>query len=203
MTAAERIALAVRGAGRASCSRAPARNTSPERVSFTKRTPLMAVISRGLEGIIAAETRIGDVRGDIGQLIYCGYDINELAGKVSYEEVVHLLWHNRLPTAPENSTGSPPRSAPSANCRKGVIDWIARRAEDRRADRHHAHRGEHARLLPDRPPRSRHAGKPRHRHQARGADRRHRRVFPSRAHRQGAAADPQGSRAKPRISSGS
>jgi len=61
----------------------------------------MAVISRGLEGIIAAETRIGDVRGDIGQLIYCGYDINDLAGKVSYEEVVHLLWHNRLPTTRE------------------------------------------------------------------------------------------------------
>ena len=57
----------------------------------------MPVISRGLEGIIAAETRIGDVRGDIGQLIYFGYDINELAGKVSYEEVVHLLWHGRLP----------------------------------------------------------------------------------------------------------
>src|SRR3954451_15949214 len=61
----------------------------------------MAVISRGLEGIIAAETRIGDVRGDIGQLIYCGYDINELAGKVSYEEVVHLLWHGRLPNERE------------------------------------------------------------------------------------------------------
>jgi len=28
----------------------------------------MAVISRGLEGIIAAETRIGDVRGDIGHM---------------------------------------------------------------------------------------------------------------------------------------
>jgi citrate synthase len=61
----------------------------------------MSVISRGLEGIIAAETRIGDVRGDIGQLIYCGYDINELAGKVSYEEVVHLLWHGELPNRPE------------------------------------------------------------------------------------------------------
>ena len=61
----------------------------------------MPAISRGLEGIIAAETRIGDVRGDIGQLIYCGYDINELAGKVSYEEVVHLLWHGRLPNRVE------------------------------------------------------------------------------------------------------
>jgi citrate synthase len=41
------------------------------------------------------------VRGDIGQLIYCGYDINELAGKVSYEEVVHLLYHNHLPNTKE------------------------------------------------------------------------------------------------------
>ena len=57
----------------------------------------MPIISRGLEGIVAAETRIGDVRGDIGQLIYQGYDINELAGKVSYEEVVYLLWHGTLP----------------------------------------------------------------------------------------------------------
>jgi citrate synthase len=61
----------------------------------------MPVISRGLEGIIAAETRIGDVRGQDGQLIYCGYDINELAGAVSYEEVVYLLWHGRLPNRHE------------------------------------------------------------------------------------------------------
>ena len=58
-------------------------------------------VSKGLEGIIAAHTRLSDVRGDIGQLIYCGYDINELAGKVTYEEVVHLLYHNHLPNAKE------------------------------------------------------------------------------------------------------
>ena len=58
-------------------------------------------VSKGLEGIIAAHTRLSDVRGDIGQLIYCGYDINELAGTVSYEEVVHLLYHNHLPNAKE------------------------------------------------------------------------------------------------------
>jgi citrate synthase len=61
----------------------------------------MAVTSRGLEGIIAAETCIGDVQGAEGQLIYRGYDINELAGKVSYEEVVHLLWHGSLPNVRE------------------------------------------------------------------------------------------------------
>jgi 2-methylcitrate synthase len=57
--------------------------------------------AKGLEGVVAAQTRLSDVRGDIGQLIYCGYDINELAGRVSYEEVVHLLHHNYLPNRKE------------------------------------------------------------------------------------------------------
>ena len=57
----------------------------------------MAVIAKGLEGIVAAETRIGDVRGQEGVLLYCGYDINELAGKITFEECVHLLYHNSLP----------------------------------------------------------------------------------------------------------
>lgn len=64
-------------------------------------TPASPSVSKGLEGIIAAHSRLSDVRGDIGQLIYCGYDIDELAGKVSYEEVVHLLYHNHLPNAKE------------------------------------------------------------------------------------------------------
>ncbi len=57
--------------------------------------------ARGLEGVVAASTRLSDVRGDIGKLIYCGYDIDELAGKATYEEVVHLLHHDRLPNARE------------------------------------------------------------------------------------------------------
>ncbi len=61
----------------------------------------MAEIARGLEGVIANTTRLSAVIGDKGQLIYCGYDINELAGKVSYEEVVYLLWNNRLPNRSE------------------------------------------------------------------------------------------------------
>jgi citrate synthase len=57
--------------------------------------------TRGLEGVVANTTRLSDVIGDKGQLIYCGYDINELAGKVSYEEVVYLLWNNKLPNRRE------------------------------------------------------------------------------------------------------
>ena len=59
------------------------------------------MISRGLEGVIANETRLSDVIGDKGQLIYAGYDINELAGNVSYEEIVYLLWNNKLPNRAE------------------------------------------------------------------------------------------------------
>jgi citrate synthase len=89
----------------------------------------MAVISRGLEGIIAAETRIGDVRGDVGQLIYCGYDINELAGKVSYEEIVYLLWHNRLPSQRELDDLKTALHA-ERELPKGVIEWITHAPKD-------------------------------------------------------------------------
>jgi citrate synthase len=61
----------------------------------------MSVISKGLEGVVATDTRLGDVRGQEGQLVYCGYDINELAGKASFEEVIYLLWHNKLPNRSE------------------------------------------------------------------------------------------------------
>jgi citrate synthase len=58
-------------------------------------------VSKGLDGVVAAQTRLSDVRGDSGELIYCGYDINELAGKVTYEEVIHLLHFNHLPNQRE------------------------------------------------------------------------------------------------------
>jgi citrate synthase len=86
-------------------------------------TSAKANLAKGLEGVVAATTRLSDVRGDIGQLIYCGYDINELAGKVSYEEVVYLLHHNHLPNAAElaelKSALAAYRELP-----KGVIDII-------------------------------------------------------------------------------
>jgi citrate synthase len=61
-------------------------------------------VSRGLEGVVANSTALSDVLGDKGQLIYCGYDINELVGKVTYKEVVYLLWHRKLPNRAELET---------------------------------------------------------------------------------------------------
>ena len=61
----------------------------------------MPVIAKGLEGIIANSTSLSDVLGKEGVLIYAGYDINELAGKATYEEIVYLLWHGALPNRTE------------------------------------------------------------------------------------------------------
>jgi 2-methylcitrate synthase len=54
---------------------------------------------RGLEGVVAAETRLCDLDGAHGRLAYVGYDIDELARLASFEEVAYLLWHGELPRA--------------------------------------------------------------------------------------------------------
>jgi citrate synthase len=53
---------------------------------------------KGLEGVVVADTRLSRVQGDVGQLTYCGYSIEDLAEHASFEEVVFLLWYNALPT---------------------------------------------------------------------------------------------------------
>src|SRR3954469_15221510 len=81
------------------------------------------MVSRGLEGVVANTTRLSDVIGDKGQLIYAGYDINELAGKVSYEEVVFLLWNNKLPNRAElNQCANTLRSL--RRLPDGVVEFI-------------------------------------------------------------------------------
>jgi citrate synthase len=63
-----------------------------------------SVTDRGLREIVAAQTRLSDIDGQAGRLWYVGYDINELAGRTSYEEIVHLLHELRLPTQTELDT---------------------------------------------------------------------------------------------------
>ncbi|HEX8557166.1 MAG TPA: citrate synthase [Pyrinomonadaceae bacterium] len=55
----------------------------------------------GLEGVVAAESSIGDVDGIGGVLIYQGLDIHDLAEHSTFEETVFLLWHGRLPKRAE------------------------------------------------------------------------------------------------------
>jgi citrate synthase len=63
----------------------------------------MSAIARGLEGVVAGTTALSFIDGRAGRLIYCGYDINDLAQKSTFEEVCHLLWYGRLPTRSELS----------------------------------------------------------------------------------------------------
>ena len=57
--------------------------------------------SKGLEGVVAAETTISQVLGEEGRLIYRGYEIEDLAQHATFEEVCHLLWFGTLPTRAE------------------------------------------------------------------------------------------------------
>ena len=55
----------------------------------------------GLRGVAAASSSISDVNGEKGELIYQGYNIHDLARSSTFEEVVFLLWHKRLPNSAE------------------------------------------------------------------------------------------------------
>ncbi|HET7276141.1 MAG TPA: citrate/2-methylcitrate synthase [Longimicrobiaceae bacterium] len=51
----------------------------------------------GLEGVVVAQTRLSAINGEKGELIYAGYEIDDLARNTTFEEVVYLLWNGELP----------------------------------------------------------------------------------------------------------
>ena len=55
----------------------------------------------GLEEVVAAQTKLSDIDGKLGRLYYVGYDIHDLAEHSTFEEVVYLLHHLRLPDRDE------------------------------------------------------------------------------------------------------
>jgi len=58
-------------------------------------------LAKGLEGIAVAESELSSINGETGELLYRGYDIEDLATGASYEEVLYLLWNGTLPTRDE------------------------------------------------------------------------------------------------------
>jgi citrate synthase len=56
------------------------------------------VTEKGLREVVAADTRISDIDGQLGRLWYVGYDIADLAEHATYEETVYLLHHLDLPS---------------------------------------------------------------------------------------------------------
>ena len=85
-------------------------------------------LSKGLEGVLVAESSLSDIDGDAGQLIYRGYDIEDLAREASYEEVLHLLWYGELPTEQQLAEFSDSMAADRA-VSGWVLDTLADLAE--------------------------------------------------------------------------
>jgi citrate synthase len=56
------------------------------------------MVSSGLEGVVAASTRLSLVDGERGELIIAGFPVEELAGVATFEETTWLLWHDELPS---------------------------------------------------------------------------------------------------------
>ncbi len=56
-------------------------------------------VQRGLQDVVALQSRICFIDGGRGRLIYQGYDIRDLAARSTFEEVAYLLWYGRLPNA--------------------------------------------------------------------------------------------------------
>ena len=60
-----------------------------------------AKVSKGLKGVLAADSSICDIDGEKGLLLYRGYNIDDLARNSTFEEVCWLLLKGELPTKSE------------------------------------------------------------------------------------------------------
>jgi len=58
----------------------------------------MSDYAKGLEGVIANESKLSKVEGLAGKLSYLGYSIDDLVENCSFEEVTYLLHNGQLPT---------------------------------------------------------------------------------------------------------
>jgi len=56
-------------------------------------------IDAGLQGVVAAGTRLSEIDGEVGELVIAGYALEDLAAQATYEEVLYLLWNDALPNA--------------------------------------------------------------------------------------------------------
>ena len=93
------------------------------------RVRTMSTTSKGLEGVVAAETTISEVAGEQGILMYGGYLIEDLAENATFEEVCHLLWYGDLPNRAQLDTLKR-RLREGASVDKKVLDVVRLVARD-------------------------------------------------------------------------
>ena len=54
--------------------------------------------AKGLADVVAASTALRDIDGTAGRLFYRGYDISDLAGAATFEEISYLLQRGAPPS---------------------------------------------------------------------------------------------------------
>jgi len=66
---------------------------------FSGKGENVMTVIRGLEGVVATTSSVSSIIDDT--LTYVGYNIDDLAENATFEEVVYLLWHSKLPNEKE------------------------------------------------------------------------------------------------------
>ncbi|MFB6236389.1 MAG: citrate synthase [Halopenitus sp.] len=85
-------------------------------------------LQRGLEGVLVAESDLSYIDGEVGELQYRGYPIEDLARNATFEEVLYLLWHGELPDRDALAQFSESLAAERA-VDDGVIETLERLVE--------------------------------------------------------------------------
>jgi citrate synthase len=78
----------------------------------------------GLEGVVAAETRLSRVDGQAGRLIVRGHEIESLAGRLSFEAMAALLWQDLAPAPDNQPTGADAIAAALGRARVQVAERL-------------------------------------------------------------------------------
>lgn len=89
----------------------------------------MSEYAKGLEGVIANESKLSKVEGLEGKLSYLGYSINDLVENCTFEEVTFLLYHGKLPNVSELKSFEDSLKS-ERNLPAGIIDFLKTAPKD-------------------------------------------------------------------------
>ena len=82
-------------------------------------------MSAGLENVVAADTTLSSVDGERGELIVRGYELRQLAGRMSFEQTAHLLFEGLFDDLPDSAAFA----AALGNARASVFQ-LSRHADE-------------------------------------------------------------------------
>jgi citrate synthase len=82
-----------------------------------------ATYAKGLEGVVAAESEICRIDGELGKLYYLGYSIEDLAHHSDFEETTYLLLYGRLPSR-EEKEGFSKRMRAGRDLAPEILDMV-------------------------------------------------------------------------------